>query len=242
MSMGSVLVPQFASRKKVRDQGVSQKKTRPIPEDYKLLEEQGWSTETTLDIVVMAVGNCPGLKAGEIAKAAADIVGLSPEAREVKTPNGRDKYKADTYHRLEDMHKRGLAERDKRSRGRYVLTDSGREKYQGLPVAIPAAPLVVDLKPTQEPIQKPIKGVYLGEPIIIQADRDFDLVSGVTMTIHEAVEILKQDSRTKTKAWEIIPDISGVPGVVACDGRILKINDVIAIAEWHQANRLKSEK
>ena len=57
------------------------------------------------------------------------------------------------------------------------------------------------------------------------------------MTVHKAIEILMQDSRTKGKVWEIIPDISGVPGVVACDGRILKINDVIAIAEWHLANQ-----
>lgn len=55
--------------------------------------------------------------------------------------------------------------------------------------------------------------------------------------IHEAIEILKKDSRTKMKTWEIIPDVSGVPGVVARDGLILKIDDVIVIAEWHRDNQ-----
>lgn len=162
MSMDSVSVPQFARRNKVSAPGVSQTKakTQPVPVKYPLLEQEGWSAQSSKNAVLRAVGNCPGMEAGEIAEAAADIVELSPEAREVKTSDGREKYRVDTYHRLYSMTKSGLMERDPSS-GRYTLTDKGRAMYQKLLVAI------------REPIQKPIQGVYLGEPIIIQADRHF---------------------------------------------------------------------
>jgi hypothetical protein len=127
------MVPQFARQKKGR--------IKPVPKGYKLLEEEGWSVETRTIAIILVVGRCPGLTAGEIAEAAANLRGLSPEARKVMASKFREKYKADTYHTLDSLK---ILELMEKTGGGYVLREKGRIRYQELEAATRAAPSVVD--------------------------------------------------------------------------------------------------
>jgi restriction endonuclease Mrr len=89
-----------------------------------------WSSEVSRNAAVRAVGDRRGLKAGEVAEAAAEIGGLSQRARKVKTPHGREKYRADVYNVLHRLRTTGLMREN--DRGGYLLTAKGRKVYRGL--------------------------------------------------------------------------------------------------------------